>query len=140
MILQLALPAALVVALDQATKTAVAARLSEGECQTFGSLSIRHLRHRAGLQKLGPVPLIALWAGLVAGILLLAQSEYFFQTTGARISLGAALGGAASNVYDRVRLGGVVDFLDVGWWPVFNFADVAITAGTALALWFGIPH
>jgi lipoprotein signal peptidase len=29
-----------------------------------------------------------------------------------------------------------MDFLDLGWWPVFNFADVAITIGVTLALWF----
>jgi len=52
------------------------------------------------------------------------------------VGLGAALGGAASNLYDRLRRGAVIDFLDVGWWPVFNLADVAITLGTITALWF----
>ena len=140
MILELALPAALVVILDQASKTAVVARLGEGECQMVGGLAIRHLRHRPGLQKLGPMPLIALWAALLAAALLLARDGYFFHNSSGRISLGAALGGATSNLFDRLRLGAIIDFLDVGWWPVFNFADVAITVGAALALWFGIPH
>jgi len=30
----------------------------------------------------------------------------------------------------------VIDFLDLGWWPVFNLADVAITIGVTMALWF----
>src|SRR5581483_808521 len=140
MILELALPAALVVALDQLTKTAVVARLGEGECQMVGGLAIRHLRHRPGLQKLGRVPLLVLWVGLLAAALLLASDGFFFHNPAARISLGAALGGATSKLCDRLRLGAVIDFLDVGWWPVFNFADVAITVGAALALWFGIPH
>jgi signal peptidase II len=36
---------------------------------------------------------------------------------------------------DRVRLGAVVDFLDVRVWPVFNFADTAISIGVGLFLW-----
>jgi signal peptidase II len=43
------------------------------------------------------------------------------------------LGGALSNVADRVLRGQVVDFLDFHWrlarWPAFNFADVAISLG-----------
>lgn len=137
MLLEILVPAAMVLALDQASKNVVAEHLSEGQCQVMGPLTIRHLRHRPGLQKLGPIALLGLWAALLGGALLLARTEYFFHNTGARIALGAALGGAASNVYDRLRLGAVIDFLDVGWWPVFNLADVAITVGAALALWFG---
>ena len=140
MILELALSAAAIIALDQATKAAVTARLGEGECQKFGAIAIRHLRHRLGLQKLGSLPLIALWAEVLTVALFLTHTGYFFHNRGARIALGAALGGSAGNLYDILRLGGVVDFLDVGWWPVFNLADVAITAGAALALWFGVPH
>ena len=63
-----------------------------------------------------------------------------------RTSLGLALvlGGAIGNLIDRIRLGYVVDFIDVhfgGWhYPAFNVADSAITCGVALllldALWF----
>lgn len=45
------------------------------------------------------------------------------------------LGGAAGNLLDRIRLGAVVDFVDFGFWPVFNVADVAIVAGAALLLY-----
>jgi signal peptidase II len=52
--------------------------------------------------------------------------------------LGLILGGALGNLYDRVRLGEVVDFIDVGIgsnrWPVFNVADVAVTVGVILML------
>lgn len=46
--------------------------------------------------------------------------------------LGLVLGGSLGNLLDRLRLGAVVDFVDLGWWPVFNLADVTITAGFAL--------
>ncbi len=46
------------------------------------------------------------------------------------------LGGALGNLIDRLRLGMVVDFLDVYYgayhWPAFNLADSAITVGVAL--------
>jgi signal peptidase II len=48
---------------------------------------------------------------------------------------GLLLGGAAGNLIDRVRIGQVVDFIELGWIPVFNVADSAITLG-AIALVF----
>jgi signal peptidase II len=49
-----------------------------------------------------------------------------------RLAFGMQLGGAFGNLLDRVRLGHVTDFLDVGPWPVFNVADSAIVCGIAL--------
>lgn len=55
-----------------------------------------------------------------------------------RIGILLVLGGAVGNLIDRVRLGYVVDFLDVhaaGWhWPAFNVADSAICCGVGLLL------
>jgi signal peptidase II len=52
--------------------------------------------------------------------------------------LGLILGGAGGNLVDRVRLGYVVDFIDLHWrhyhWPTFNVADIGITVGVALLL------
>ena len=54
------------------------------------------------------------------------------------IGLGLIIGGAMGNVLDRLRLGGVTDFLDfyIGqWhWPAFNMADVGIVCGVGLLL------
>ena len=50
------------------------------------------------------------------------------------VGLSLILGGAIGNLIDRVRLGYVIDFLDLflkGYhWPAFNMADSAVTAGT----------
>lgn len=48
--------------------------------------------------------------------------------------IGLILGGAAGNLIDRLRVGAVIDFLDFRIWPVFNFADTAITIGVGLFL------
>ncbi|MGB7591868.1 MAG: signal peptidase II, partial [Terriglobia bacterium] len=49
------------------------------------------------------------------------------------VGLALILGGALSNLFDRIRLGRVVDFLDVYYrsyhWPTFNLADSAIVVG-----------
>jgi signal peptidase II len=52
------------------------------------------------------------------------------------LSLGLQLGGAIGNLLDRVRLGYVVDFIDVGFWPVFNLADSAIVVGVAILAYY----
>jgi signal peptidase II len=58
----------------------------------------------------------------------------FFQA-----GLGLIIGGAVGNIIDRIALGAVVDFIDLGFWPmrswpVFNLADLAIVIGVGITL------
>ena len=54
------------------------------------------------------------------------------------VSLTLLLGGALGNLVDRCfrapgfLRGHVVDFVSVGWWPVFNVADSCVTIGAVL--------
>ncbi|MEZ0382044.1 signal peptidase II [Mycobacterium sp. pW045] len=54
------------------------------------------------------------------------------------VGLGMILGGALGNLVDRFfrapghLQGHVVDFLSIGWWPVFNVADPAVVGGAIL--------
>ncbi|MEZ5465080.1 MAG: signal peptidase II [Lysobacteraceae bacterium] len=52
------------------------------------------------------------------------------------------ISGALGNLIDRLRLGHVIDFVDVYWgashWPAFNVADSAISVGAVLLLIFGV--
>ncbi|MDD5156239.1 MAG: signal peptidase II [Candidatus Omnitrophica bacterium] len=50
-------------------------------------------------------------------------------------SLSLILAGALGNLFDRIRFGYVIDFIDLGFWPVFNIADSAITLGAILLGW-----
>jgi len=67
---------------------------------------------------------------------------YFRQLQGGqrllRYALSLVFAGAVGNLIDRIRLGEVIDFLDVHWykyhWPAFNVADSAITVGVGLLL------
>ena len=63
----------------------------------------------------------------------------YFAKTGARhpvlpVALGLLVGGAVSNLADRIRLGQVTDFLDFPYWPAFNLADTFICVGVAVLL------
>jgi signal peptidase II len=72
----------------------------------------------------------------------------FFARSGSRhpvlpVALGLLIGGSASNLIDRIRLGHVTDFLDLRYWPAFNLADSFIVVGVGilfLALVVGESH
>jgi signal peptidase II len=67
-------------------------------------------------------------------IFALSQDTPPRSTIGAT-GIGLALGGIAGNFIDLIRRDGIVDFIAIGPWPVFNLADMAIVGGLALALW-----
>lgn len=58
----------------------------------------------------------------------------------ARIGTGTLLGGALGNGWDRLYLGGVVDFFDFRIWPIFNVADIAICVGVPLLILYFWSH
>lgn len=135
----LVVPAACVFVADQLTKSLAVRFLSKGRSVSVASgvqirLAANAARSRRSLAGRGA--LLFLWAATVVSLMLLIQQGDFFRHAMARLGLGVAVGGAASNLYDRLRRGRVIDFVKVGWWPVFNLADVGITLGAMLALWF----
>lgn len=67
---------------------------------------------------------VVIITGLIVSYQRLAQGPVWL-----RIALGLVLGGALGNLSDRVRVGYVVDFIDLRWWPVFNLADSCIVIG-----------
>jgi len=48
------------------------------------------------------------------------------------VACGLIIGGALSNLCDRIFLGYVVDYIDIRVWPVFNLSDSCITVGACL--------
>lgn len=76
---------------------------------------------------------------LVLWLLRLARDEWL-----SALGLALVIGGAVGNVIDRVRLGYVVDFIEVYagtyYWPAFNVADSAICVGAGLLLVAGFRH
>ncbi|MTV27583.1 signal peptidase II [Nitriliruptoraceae bacterium ZYF776] len=78
-----------------------------------------------------PFVLVAAVTGLIVAILIVAAWR---GQLGRAASAGLIIGGGVANLADRLAGGAVVDLFDLGWWPVFNLADVALTAGIALLL------
>jgi signal peptidase II len=124
--------------LDQLTKGLLARRFAQGQAISLAPwIRLRHVaRTRAVFVLHNPYALLFVWAVLLASISLIVQQGYFFQSQVAQFGLGMALGGAFGNVSDQLRHGSVTDFVDLGWWPIFNSADVSITIGVLIALWF----
>jgi len=44
------------------------------------------------------------------------------------------MGGTLGNLLDRILFGVVRDFIDLGWWPVFNIADSALVVGAIIII------
>lgn len=78
-----------------------------------------------------PVAVVAAVTGLVVLVLGVAAWRGHL---GGPLPAGLIVGGGFANLADRVVGGSVVDVFDLGWWPVFNLADVFLTAGVILLL------
>lgn len=132
--------AAVVLALDQLTKAWVVDALSDGHTvDLVGSLRLRLTVNHGSAFSLadGRGPLISLLALVVVAVLL--RTGRHATRAPMAVALGLVLGGAFGNLVDRAFRagdgflgGGVVDFVDLQWWPVFNLADSAIVVGAVV--------
>ena len=135
---RVALVAAGVVALDQATKALVRATVDEGErIAVVPGVEIVHTRNTGvafgALSGGGAV--VTLVVALALALLLV-----YFATHVRRplfwLPTGMLLGGAIGNVIDRARGGGVTDFVQIPLnFPAFNVADMSITFGVLILLY-----
>lgn len=123
---------------DQATKGLVTRTMSPGQSiPDEGILRATYVVNSGSAFGLFPdQTLLLTFASLVGiGVLLYFYRTHPVDSLMLRLSLGLMLGGAMGNLIDRVRLGHVVDFIDVGAWPVFNLADSAIVVGLIGLMW-----
>ena len=134
--------AALVVLVDQLTKTWAVNALDDGhDIDVIWTLRF-HLTFNGGMafsQGRGLGPVIGVVAIIVVAILLVSLRRT--GSTVAAVAVGLVVGGAAGNILDRLFRSGdgflkgeVVDFIDLQWWPVFNVADAAVVIGGILLL------
>lgn len=135
----LVLVVAIVFAADQVTKAVVRHSLLLGEAVPYdGTFRIVHTFNTGSAFGLFPdQKLFLIIASLVGiGVLLMMYRNRPSAGVAVRLSIGLLLGGALGNLVDRVRMGHVTDFIELGFWPVFNVADASIVVGIAIAVVF----
>jgi signal peptidase II len=125
---------------DQITKIWAVNALDDRSIDLFWTLRF-HLSFNTGMafsrgQNLGPF--IGIAALGVVVVLLLSVKRQPGQL--ADIAVGLIVGGAIGNVLDRLFRspgwfrGGVVDFIDFQWFPIFNIADMGVTIGGGMLI------
>ena len=117
---------------DQLTKQLVVTSMRLGESvPAQGFLRITYVTNTGSIFGLFQGQTFALSIASFVGVAVLLYFYHAHQLPGLllRTSLGLQLGGAIGNLADRLRLGHVVDFIDVGRWPIFNLADSSIVIG-----------
>ncbi len=127
-----------VVGVDQALKLLVASTYPLGASTELfdGILSLTHIRNPGaafGLLPQVPVLVPALIALTLLSVLFYNNARWVVPPR-VQGALALLAGGAVGNLMDRIRLGAVVDYIDVHIWPVFNVADLAVTTGAALLM------
>ena len=150
--------AVLVFALDQATKAWVTTNMLSHDVRPLveGVVRLRYTENTGaafGLFQGGTLAL-SIAAAAIIGAIVLSATRMGAGSPMLTLALALVLGGAIGNLSDRLRLGYVVDFIEVYalradfrgtvyTFPVFNVADSAITVGVLLimaALLFGKQH
>ena len=132
--------AGFVLMVDQASKTLVLMR-HRARPQSATATGLRPQLRLAFNKTLGlglvrgSFAILFLWVFAVLGTILLIHHAPLLQMWAPRVGVGAALGGATSNLMDWLLRGAVIDFIDLRVWPVFNLADVFIVLGVGVALW-----
>ncbi len=113
------------IVIDQITKILIAVKMPEWD---LGFLSI-HFVHNTGagfgILK-GQMTILA----IISAVVVMGVIYYYKkipQESWVQLLFGLFLGGVAGNLIDRMLRQYVVDFIDVGFWPVFNVADMAIS-------------
>lgn len=135
----------LTVLFDQLTKALVTRNLSLHDTVEVipGFFNIVYWRNPGGafgIFKYGGTAWTLFFVGMsLAAVVIIGVLMRHARDTFTRVALSLIAGGAVGNLIDRLRFGGVVDFLDFHagryHWPAFNVADSAITVGVFLSLY-----
>ncbi len=133
--------------LDQVTKTVVTQGMSQHDSIELipNFLNLTYIHNRGAVFGLGSSvtsPYLSWGLSILSLVSLAVILVYFLrlETRNPRMFVGLALvlGGAVGNLYDRLRHGYVIDFIDMHWfdrhWPFFNIADMSICIGVGLLL------
>lgn len=122
-----------VIILDQVSKWLIKEYLT-APVPFFAGISLDY-HENTGIAWSLPVPpevIIPVNIALVALLIWLGSHHLNFRYHTAKIAFALTIGGAAGNIIDRLARGYVIDFINLGWWPVFNLADAFLAIGIFL--------
>lgn len=137
--------AAAILLLDQWSKLWIVERYAYGDTEFFSSFfnlvrahnygaAFSFLSDAGGWQRWG----FSLLAAVISTMIIVWIARLPMHRKLEGLALALILGGALGNLYDRLTLGYVVDFLDFHWsgkhFPAFNVADTGISVGAAILI------
>jgi len=134
---------AIILTLDRITKMLVLQNLAEHEAWApvpalARLVRITHITNSGAafglFDKMGN---LFLWVALLVAVAIVYYVSTYPSLPGlVQFSLGLQLGGALGNMWDRIAFGSVVDFVDIGFWPIFNVADSSIVIGVLILMFW----
>jgi signal peptidase II len=70
----------------------------------------------------------------ISVLVLSIVAVLFFKYPEYQLYFSLVFAGGLGNLIDRIRVGAVIDFINLGWWPIFNIADSMLMVGVILLL------
>ena len=136
----------LIIVFDQLTKLAIRESLALNESKVLipKFLSLTHIQNSGAIfGMLRGMNTLLIIIGIVVVIWLLYYTYTWASTNEKRnmpLFFALIIGGAASNIIDRIVYGSVIDFINFHFWPAFNIADSAITVGVAAIIFYHLKN
>ena len=135
---RLVLVAAATIAIDAAAKAAAVRWLAQPA--DLGVITLRATENSGVAFGVGADQPLALVVVVTALVVTAIAAAAWRGHLGGPVVAGLLVGGGMANLADRIVGGSVVDLFDLGWWPVFNTADIALTVAVAAVVvraWHG---
>jgi signal peptidase II len=138
----------LILVCDRVSKSAIASRFELGQPVPIidGTFNITYVQNTgvafgilSALSSPVKVLLLCVVAGIAAVVVIIYSLRNEPRNRLLQGALALVLAGALGNLYDRIRYGYVIDFLEFHargyFWPSFNVADTSISIGVMLLVW-----
>lgn len=133
------------VVLDQVSKLAIdrSMQLHQSFPVIDGIMNVTYVRNRGAAfsflsEASWRLPFFVVVTLIACAVIVVALRRMTAEQTLGQLAVSMVFAGALGNLIDRIRVGEVVDFIDVYWrqyhWPAFNVADMFICVGVALVL------
>ena len=125
----------MIIIFDQITKTIIANNQLNSTIYEFSFIKIKYvLNTGVAFSLFTGINDILRYFMPLAVILLFFLLYSYKDNIILKFAFSLQIAGAIGNFIDRLHKPGVIDFIGIGWWPLFNIADSAITIGLSLLI------